>query len=49
MRDVILVRSRQGRAQADRQAQPQFKADIGVPTQTGVVTSKRGWTWSRAR
>ena len=44
MRDVILVRTGKGAPKLTAKRSRQFKADIGIPVQTGVVTSKRGWT-----
>ena len=45
MRDVILVRTGKGAPKLTAKRSRQFKADIGIPVQTGVVTSKRGWAW----
>ena len=45
MRDVILVRTGKDAPKLTKKKSAQFKADIGVPVQTGVITSKRGWAW----
>lgn len=45
MHDVILVRTGKNAPKLTRKKSAQFKADIGVPVQTGVVTSRRGWAW----
>ncbi len=46
MRDVIMVRSGNGIApKLSRKRSGQYNADIGVPVQTGVITSRRGWAW----
>jgi len=43
MRDVILVRTGKGAPKLTAKKSAQYKTDIGVPVQTGVITSKRGW------
>ena len=45
MRDVILVRTGKNAPKLTKKKSAQFKSDIGVPVQTGVITSKRGWAW----
>ncbi len=45
MRDVILVRTGKNAPKLTRKKSARYKADIGVPVQTGVITSRRGWAW----
>lgn len=45
MRDVILVRTGKNAPKLTAKRGRQYKADIGVPVQTGVITSNRGWGW----
>lgn len=45
MHDVIMVRRGKGAPKLTAKRGRQFKSDIGVPVQTGVITSKRGWAW----
>jgi endonuclease/exonuclease/phosphatase family metal-dependent hydrolase len=48
MRDVILVRKRPDLRITGR-SKGNYKADIGVPTPSGTLTSRRGWTAVDAR
>ncbi len=45
MHDVILVRTGKGAPRLTRKKSARYKTDIGVPVQTGVITSKRAWGW----
>lgn len=45
MRDAILVKRKKNGVKVLRKRSKQFKADVGVPTQGGTVTSDRGWTY----
>ena len=45
MHDVILVRTGKDAPKLTSKKSAQYKTDIGVPVQTGVITSKRGWAW----
>ena len=45
MNDAILVRTGKNAPKLTKSKSAQYKTDIGVPVQTGVITSKRGWAW----
>ncbi|MEK6229056.1 MAG: endonuclease/exonuclease/phosphatase family protein [Actinomycetota bacterium] len=45
MRDAILVKREKDGVKVLRKRSKQFKAEVGVPTQGGTITSNRGWTF----
>lgn len=46
MRDVIFIKTgKKATVKLRRTGHKQYKTDIGIPVQTGVVTSKRGYTY----
>jgi endonuclease/exonuclease/phosphatase family metal-dependent hydrolase len=45
MRDVVLVKRQKGGVKVSKTGGKQYKANIGVPVQTGVITSKRGYAY----